>query len=149
VSVPTLRRLNDRERYWGLSWPQWIGAAAAGAVLYGAVKLSPFATKPTITIVLLVIALAAMILAGVSGQALSPLRQLHAITRYRRDPKRWTLPARPDRHGLVLIGRPAPDEDDDRELVDEGLPGELLDEWMADEQLPPVDENEAVGEVVE
>jgi hypothetical protein len=148
VSVPTLRRLNDRERYWGLSWPQWIGAAAAAAVLYGAVKLSPFATKPTITIVLLVIALVAMILAGVSGQALSPLRQLHAITRYRRDPKRWTLPARPDRHGLVLIGHPDPDEEAD-ELSDEGLSGELMDGWLADEQQPPVYDNAEIEEVIE
>ena len=39
--TPTLRRLNDRERYWGLTWPGWIAAVAAGGVLYGAVKLSP------------------------------------------------------------------------------------------------------------
>ena len=30
--TPTLRRLNDRERYWGLSWPEW-AAAVAGAGL--------------------------------------------------------------------------------------------------------------------
>ena len=90
--TPTLRRLNDRERYWGLTWPGWIAAAAAGGVLYGAVKLSPFGFKPTVTIVALLIALFAMVLLGVSGQALSPGRQLQAIARYRRSPKRWTLP---------------------------------------------------------
>ena len=82
--TPTLRRLNDRERYWGLTWPGWIAAVAAGGVLYGAVKLSPFGFKPTITIVALLIALFAMVLLGVSGQALSPGRQLQAIARYRR-----------------------------------------------------------------
>ena len=104
--TPTLRRLNDRERYWGLTWPAWIAAAAAGGVLYGAVKLSPFGFKPTVTIVALLIALFAMVLLGVSGQALSPGRQLQAIARYRRSPKRWELPDGPDRRGLVLAVGP-------------------------------------------
>ena len=110
--TPTLRRLNDRERYWGLTWPGWIAAVAAGGVLYGAVKLSPFGFKPTVTIVALLIALFAMVLLGVSGQALSPGRQLQAIARYRRSPKRWTLPAAADKHGLVLATAPPPDIDD-------------------------------------
>jgi hypothetical protein len=100
--TPTLRRLNDRERYWGLTWPAWIAAAVAGGVLYVAVKLSPFGFKPTVTIVALLIALFAMVLLGVSGQALSPGRQLQAIARYRRSPKRWELPDEADRRGLVL-----------------------------------------------
>jgi hypothetical protein len=104
--TPTLRRLNDRERYWGLTWPGWLAAAAAGGVLYGAVKLSPFGFKPTVTIVALLIALFAVVLVGVSGQALSPGRQLQAIVRYRRSPKRWTLPDGPDKHGLVLAAAP-------------------------------------------
>ena len=107
--TPTLRRLNDRERYWGLTWPGWIAAVAAGGVLYGAVKLSPFGFKPTITIVALLIALFAMVLLGVSGQALSPGRQLQAIARYRRSPKRWTLADGPDKRGLVLATAPPPD----------------------------------------
>ena len=78
-------------------------------MLYGAVKLSPFGFKPTITIVALLIALFAMVLLGVSGQALSPGRQLQAIARYRRSPKRWTLPAGPDKRGLVLATAPPPD----------------------------------------
>jgi hypothetical protein len=110
--TPTLRRLNDRERYWGLTWPGWIAAIAAGGVLYAAVKLSPFGFKPTVTIVALLIALFAMVLLGVSGQALSPGRQLQAIARYRRCPKRWTLPASPDKHGLVLAAAPELDADD-------------------------------------
>ena len=105
--TPTLRRLNDRERYWGLTWPGWIAAAAAGGVLYGAVKLSPFGFKPTVTIVALLIALFAMVLLGVSGQALSPGRQLQAIARYRRSPKRWTPPGRARQARARARHRPA------------------------------------------
>jgi len=114
--TPTLRRLNDRERYWGLTWPGWIAALAAGGVLYAAVKLSPFGFKPTVTIVALLIALFAMVLLGVSGQALSPGRQLRAIARYRRSPKRWTLPPSPDKHGLVLATAPELEADDADDL---------------------------------
>ena len=133
--TPTLRRLNDRERYWGLTWPGWIATAAAGGVLYGAVKLSPFGFKPTVTIVALVIALFAMVLLGVSGQALSPGRQLQAIVRYRRSPKRWTLPARPDKRGLVLAAVPPPDVDDVEELDLE----RELDLWDEDGYALPED----------
>ncbi len=104
--TPTLRRLNDRERYWGLTWPGWLAAAGAGGLLYGAVKLSPLHTKPTVTIVALLIAFGAVVLAGISGQALSPGRQLAAIVRYRRAPKLYTLPATPDKRGLVLDSAP-------------------------------------------
>jgi hypothetical protein len=104
--IATLRRLNDRERYWGLTWPGWLAVAVGGAVLYGAVKLSPFAVKPTVTIVVLLVAVGVMIVLGVSGQALSPARHLAAIAAYRQQPKRWTLPDRPDRHGLVLTTVP-------------------------------------------
>ena len=123
--TPTLRRLNDRERYWGLTWPAWIAAAAAGGVLYGAVKLSPFGFKPTVTIVALLIALFAMVLLGVSGQALSPGRQLQAIARYRRSPKRWELPNEPDRRGLVLAVAP----EDTAEVEDRDAQRDLEDEW--------------------
>ncbi|HUZ84399.1 MAG TPA: hypothetical protein VMU66_06870 [Gaiellales bacterium] len=109
--TPTLRRLNDRERYWGLSWPTWIAVAVAGALLYGAVRVSPLGTRATITIVVLVLAFAGMVLASVSGQALSPGRQLLAIIRYRRWPKRYRLPTTPDRRGLVLDTIPDPDTD--------------------------------------
>ena len=33
--TPTLRRLNDRERYWGLTWPGWGAAAAAFSIVMG------------------------------------------------------------------------------------------------------------------
>lgn len=115
--TPTLRRLNDRERYWGLTWPGWIAGVAAAGVLYGAVKLSPFGFKPTVTIVALLIGLFAMVLLGVSGQALSPGRQLQAIARYRRSPKRWTLPHGLDKRGLVLATAPPP-AFNDAELLD-------------------------------
>ena len=62
--TPTLRRLNDRERYWGLTWPGWAAAAAAGGVLYGAVRLSPFGLKPTVTIVALLLAVAGTVVLG-------------------------------------------------------------------------------------
>jgi hypothetical protein len=104
--TPTLRRLNDRERYWGLTWPGWCAAAAAGGVLYGAVKLSPFAVKPTVTIVVLLLAFGVTLVLGVSGQALSPGRHLRAIVAYRRSPKRWALSSKHDGRGLVLASAP-------------------------------------------
>jgi len=32
--TPTLRRLNDRERYYGLTWPGWVALAVSGADAY-------------------------------------------------------------------------------------------------------------------
>jgi hypothetical protein len=138
--TPTLRRLNDRERYWGLTWPAWIAAAAAGGVLYGAVKLSPFGFKPTVTIVALLIALFAMVLLGVSGQALSPGRQLRAIARYRRSPKLWTLLAEPDKRGLVLASVPPPNVDhaEDVDLERD------VDFWDEDGWAPPDDRGQVL-----
>jgi hypothetical protein len=108
---PTLRRLNDRERYWGMTWPAWAAAAGASGVLYAAIRLSPFGLKPTVTMVVLVLAIVAMVLAGVSGQALSPGRQLRAVVAYRRTPKRWVL-GDPDGGGLVLVHAPEVDHDE-------------------------------------
>jgi hypothetical protein len=104
--IPTLRRLNDRERYWGLTWAGWCAAAAAAGVLYGAVKLSPFGLKPTVTIVVLLLAFGVTLVLGVSGQALSPGRHLRAIVAYRRSPKRWALSTKHDGRGLVLASAP-------------------------------------------
>jgi hypothetical protein len=104
--TPTLRRLNDRERYWGLTWPGWIAVGVAGGLLYGAVRVSPFGTRATVTIVVLLVAFGGMVIAGVSGQALSPGRQLLAIIRYRRAPKRYALRATADKRGLVLHAAP-------------------------------------------
>jgi len=104
--TPTLRRLNDRERYWGLTWPGWAAAAAAGAILYASVKLSPFALKPTVTIATLILASIVVLVLGVSGQALSPGRQLRAIITYRRGPKQWTLTTAPPGSGVVLDTAP-------------------------------------------
>ena len=104
--TPTLRRLNDRERYWGLTWPGWGAAAAAAGMLYGAVKLSPFAVKPTVTIVVLLLAFGVTLVLGVSGKALSPGRHLRAIVAYRRSPKRWALSTRHYGRGLVLASAP-------------------------------------------
>jgi hypothetical protein len=143
--TPTLRRLNDRERYWGLTWPAWIAAAAAGGVLYGAVKLSPFGFKPTVTIVALLIALFAMVLLGVSGQALSPGRQLQAIARYRRSPKRWELQDEPDRRGLVLAAGP----EDTAEVEDlDSEPG-LEDEWDLNDFVSSVEDASLIDQDAE
>jgi hypothetical protein len=106
--TPTLRRLNDRERYYGLTFPGWLGVAVAASLLYGAVKVSPLGSRATITIVVLVLAFAGMVIAGVSGQALSPARHLVAIIRYHRAPKRLELLDRPDKRGLVLDSAPQP-----------------------------------------
>ena len=104
--TPTLRRLDDRERYWGLTWPGWVAAAAGGGLLYAAVRFSPLGVKPTVTITLFVMAFVAMSLYGVSGQALSPGRQLAASLGYRLAAKTLALPETPDRRGLVLSAAP-------------------------------------------
>jgi hypothetical protein len=106
VTTPTLRRLDDRERYWGLTWPGWLAILAGFGALYAAVRMSPVSTKPTITITLIVLTFVAMVLHGVSGQALSPGRQLLAILRYHRSPKLLALADRADRRGLVLDAAP-------------------------------------------
>jgi hypothetical protein len=106
VSTPTLRRLDDRERYWGLTWPGWLALLAGSAGLYLAVRLSPLGTKPTITLALIVLTFVGMVLHGVSGQALSPGRQLFAIVNYRRSPKLLELTDRMERRGLVLDAIP-------------------------------------------
>jgi hypothetical protein len=103
--TPTLRRLNDREQYWGLTWPAWIGCAVAGTVLYLSIRISPFGTKATVTAVLLLSAFAAMALAGVSGQALSPLRQLRAVAIYRCSAKRYRLKDNASARGVVVLDR--------------------------------------------
>jgi hypothetical protein len=103
--TPTLRRLNDRERYWGLTWPAWIGCAIGGGLLYGAIRVSPLGTRATVTSVVLLLAFAGMVLAGVSGQALSPGRQLRAVLTYRLSPKRYRLESKPTTRGLLVLDR--------------------------------------------
>ena len=82
--TPTLRRLNDRERYYGLTWPGWVALAAAGGVLYGAVRVSPFGLRATVTVVVLVLAFLASIALALQGQTIGPGRYLLALYRYRR-----------------------------------------------------------------
>jgi hypothetical protein len=106
MTTPTLRRLDDRERYWGLTWPGWVSMLAGCGALYLAVRFSPLATKPTVTIAVIVLTFVGMVVHGVSGQALSPGRQLWAIYRYHRSPKLLALSDRPDRRGLVLDAAP-------------------------------------------
>lgn len=100
----TLRRLNDPERYYGLSWRGWIGAGAGGGVLYGAIRVSPLGTRPTITIVVLVLAFCGVALHALSGPALGPGRHLLALARYRFGAKHLRVPDQPKRGGLVISG---------------------------------------------
>ena len=104
--TPTLRRLDDRERYWGLTWPGWVAVVLCGGALYGALRFSPLGVKPTVTVALFILAFVGMALYGVSGQALSPGRQLVAILAYRLAAKTLPLPEGPDRRGLVLSAAP-------------------------------------------
>jgi hypothetical protein len=104
--TPTLRRLNDRERYYGLSWPGWVALALAGGILYGAVRVSPFGLRATVTVVVLAFAFAASIALALQGQTIGPGRYLLVLYRYRRAPKQLVAPVEPDRHGLVLDAEP-------------------------------------------
>ncbi len=104
----TFRRLNDPERYYGLSWRGWLGAGATGGMLYLAVRVSPLGFRPTITIAVLILALAGIVLYGLSGQAIGPGRYVLCLIDYRLADKQLTVPEAPDKHGLVLDA--APDE---------------------------------------
>jgi hypothetical protein len=118
--MQTLRRLNDPERYYGLSWRGWLGVALGGGVLYGAVRLSPLGLRPTITIVVLALAFGGVVLHALSGRALGPGRHLMALLRYAMSAKRFTLPPEPGRGGLVLDAAPDPDVSDTPPV--DGLP---------------------------
>jgi hypothetical protein len=107
--TPTLRRLNDRERYYGLTWPGWVALGLAGGLLYGAVRISPFGLRPTVTVVVLLLAFAASIALALQGQTIGPGRYLVALCRFRRQTKLLEPPARPDRQGLVLDAPPDAD----------------------------------------
>jgi hypothetical protein len=107
--MQTLRRLNDPERYYGLSWRGWLGVAIGGGALYGAVRISPLGIRPTITIVVLALAFCGVALTALGGQALGPGRHLVALLRYRLSPKLLETPAAPDRGGLVLDVAPNDD----------------------------------------
>ncbi len=117
--TPTLRRLNDRERYYGLTWPGWVALAVSAAVLYGAVRLSPFGLRATVTVVVLALAFVASVALALQGQAIGPGRYLLALYRYRRQPKQFAPPTEPDRCGLVLDA--APDSEGELEPVLEGV----------------------------
>jgi hypothetical protein len=110
--MQTLRRLNDPERYYGLSWREWAGVAVGGGVLYGAVRVSPLGLRPTITIAVLTVAFCGVVLRALAGQALGPGRHLLALVRYAVSPKELALPAAPERGGLVLLTAPDPNASD-------------------------------------
>jgi hypothetical protein len=109
--TPTLRRLNDRERYYGLTWPGWVALAVSGAVLYAAVRISPFGLRATVTVVVLLLAFVASVALALQGQTIGPGRYLLALYRYRRQPKQLPPPTEPDKHGLVLDTAPAPEHE--------------------------------------
>ena len=116
--TPTLRRLNDRERYYGLTWPGWVALAAAGGMLYGAVRVSPLGLRATVSIVVLVMAFLASVALALQGQTIGPTRYMLALYRYRRAAKRLAPPTCPDKFGLVLDV--APGAEPEREPVLDG-----------------------------
>jgi hypothetical protein len=122
--MQTLRRLNDPERYYGLSWRGWLGVSLAGGALYGAVRISPLGVRPTITVAVLVLAFCGVALHTLSGQALGPARHLSALARHRFSPKLLVLPRNPEAGGLVL------DSDHQPDWVSAGEP------VLAEEALP-------------
>jgi hypothetical protein len=97
----TFRRLNDGVRYYGLTWRGWLALGVAGGVLYGAVRVSPLDSRPTITMTLFVLAAASMVLYAVSGQALGPGRYIAAFVRWRCGPGSFDAAA-PVRGGVVV-----------------------------------------------
>ena len=122
--MQTLRRLNDPERYYGLSWRGWSGVAVGGGLLYGAVRISPLGLRPTITILVLALTFCGVVLHALSGQALGPGRHLLALIRYGLTPKQLTLPATQERRGLILDTAPPTD-------ADAGSPGDVALEVAA------------------
>jgi hypothetical protein len=116
--TPTLRRLNDRERYYGLTWPGWVALAAAGAILYGAIRVSPLGFRATVTVFVLALAFIASVALALQGQTIGPARYLLALYRYRRAAKHLAPPTQPDKFGLVLDI--APGADTEREAVLDG-----------------------------
>jgi len=100
--MQTFRRLNDPERYYGLSWRGWLAAGLGGGLMYLAVRVSPLGPKPTITITVLLLSVVGTLLYGLSGQAIGPGRYVIALVRYARAHKRLEPPDSPDKQGLVL-----------------------------------------------
>lgn len=107
--MQTMRRLNDPERYYGLSWRGWLGVALAGGALYGALRISPLGIRPTVTIVVFVLAFCGVALHALSGQALGPARHMSAVLRHRLSSKQLGLPAEPERGGVILDAPRRPD----------------------------------------
>jgi hypothetical protein len=104
--MQTFRRLNDPERYYGLSVRGWVLVAAGVGVMYIAVRLSPLAVKPTISITLIALTVAGGVLLGVSGQAIGPGRFLLAVIAHAATRSDLTLPETPDRGGVTLTEPP-------------------------------------------
>ncbi len=109
--TPTLRRLSQSERWLWFTWRGWLAVLLAVGIVYCAVKVSPLGFRATVTITLLIVTTGGMVLWGLSGQAFAPERYLVAVIRYKRSPKTYAPPARPDRRGLVLDAMPYPGDD--------------------------------------
>ena len=87
----TYRRLDEPTRYYGLSWRGWLAASAAGGALYLFVRLSPFDTRATISVVLIACVLPAMAGLAAGGQALGIGRYLTALLRWALGAKDYAL----------------------------------------------------------
>ena len=99
-----------------------------GAILYGAVRVSPFGLRATVTVVVLALAFLASIALALQGQTIGPGRYLLALYRYRRATKQLAPPTEPDKHGLVLDVAPSDAvEHEPRSRRGAGMTGSLAD----------------------
>jgi hypothetical protein len=117
--MQTYRRLNDPTRYYGLSWRGWIGVVAGGGVVYLGVRFSPLDARPTITLLVFLLAIVGVGLYALSGQALGIRAYATAFLRWRLGPKHYTAAPEDTPQGGIL--------------VDGGLPAALLDPTPDDE----------------
>ena len=99
--MQTLRRLNDPERYYGLSWRGWLGVAIGGGLLYGAVRVSPLGCGRRSRSSCWCSTFCGVVLHALSGQALGPGRHLRRAgpLRARAQAARAPRPPRPRRPG--------------------------------------------------
>ena len=127
--TPTLRRLNDGERYYGLTWPGWVALGGGGRrrpLRRGShLPVRPARDRdrrcPRDGVL-------RQRRAGAPGadDRTGPIPA--SVYRYRRAAKQLTPPTRPDKLGLVLDSAPQPAEQDESVLDGAaGMTGSLAD----------------------
>lgn len=133
----TYRRLDDATRYYGLSWRGWLAATAGGGALYLFVRISPFDTRATISVVLVACVLPAMAAFAAGGQALGLGRYLLALLRWALGPKDYALADQSaDRRpaGGVVLEQHAPSPDGNPDASGSQPPQEPPDDFLVLEQ---------------